>query len=62
MAGVIPDPPGVEGAATGRYDVSCAGTGELPHRLTYVVEYENASVREGGGVVAKCPVVMKGTR
>jgi len=47
LAGVVPDLPGVEEAATGRY-VSCAGTGELPHRFTYVVGHDNASVREGG--------------
>jgi hypothetical protein len=35
----------------GRYGlrfVCCAGTGERPHRFTYVVGHENARVREGG--------------
>src|SRR6266571_181248 len=37
------------GGSYGLLYVCCAGTGELPHRSTYVVGHENASVREGGG-------------
>ena len=37
------------GGSYGLLYVCCAGTGELPHRSTYVVGPENASVREGGG-------------
>ena len=36
------------GGSYGLLYVCCAGTGELPHRSTYVVGHENASVREGG--------------
>src|SRR6266704_699613 len=36
------------GGSYGWLYVCCAGTGELPHRSTYVVGHENASVREGG--------------
>src|SRR6266699_3315715 len=36
------------GGSYGLLYVCCAGTGELPHRSTYVVGPENASVREGG--------------
>ena len=48
LAGVVPDPPGVEEAATGRYHVSCAGTGELPHAQPTAIGPENARVRAGG--------------
>ena len=36
------------GGSYGLLYVCCTGTGELPHRFTYVVGHENASVREGG--------------
>ena len=44
----VPDPLGVEQAATGRYHVSYGGTGELRHRCAPAVGRENASVRDGG--------------
>ena len=57
---VVPDPPGVEQAATGRYHVVHTGTGELPRRLASEGDAKMlACGREGGGgVVAKCLPVM----
>ena len=60
---VVPDPPGVEQAATGHYHVVHAGTGELPHRCTPGggANMPARGREDGGGVVAKRPAVMAGT-
>src|SRR6266581_8357867 len=47
-ASVVPSCTRRRGGSYGLLFVCCAGTGELPHRVTYVVGHENASVREGG--------------
>jgi hypothetical protein len=63
LRGVVPDPPGVEEVATGRSSVSCAGTGELPYRLNLAWEdlkMPGCGRQDGGGVGAKCPVVITG--
>src|SRR6476469_3100455 len=63
-AHVVPDPPGVEQAATGRYYVAHTGTGALPCRLAPEGDAKMpACGREGGGgVVAQRLAVMGSTR
>jgi hypothetical protein len=63
LAGVVPNPPGVEEAATGCYRLLCWNWGTpTPLYLLWQDTKMPVCGREGGGgVVAKGPAVMAGT-